>query len=285
MRFAYIILAHKLPHQLVRLVRALDSPNAIFFIHIDRRSPPHVADPIHAAIDGKSNIVFLERRRCQWGGFGLLAVTLDALRDIAHSPQPSDFAILLTGQDYPIKPTTYIEAFMEGHPGTSFLSYWSLPTTLWHPKGGVNRIAHWHTRRWGLHVQLPLRREVPNGLRPYGGAAFWCLPLEVVRYVDEFARSRPAVIDFFKHVDVPDELFFQTVILNSPFQHRVVNDHLRFIDWGLGDRTHPAILTREQVPALAASKHLFARKFDETEDAGVLDLIDEHIREAGPSNR
>ena len=285
MKFAYIIVAHKLPHQLVRLVRALDSPNAIFFIHIDRRSPADVVEPIKAAIEGRSNIVFLERRKCPWGGFGLLAVTLSALHEVAHAPRPADFAILLTGQDYPIKPTDYIEAFVAGHPRTSFVTHWALPTDLWRPNGGLNRIEHWHARPWGLHVRIPLRRELPYGLGPFGGAAFWCLPFEVVKYIDEFVRSRPALVNFFKHVDVPDELFYQTVILNSPFKHGVVNDNLRFIDWGLGDRTHPAILTREKFSDLAGSKHLFARKFDETQDAAVLDLIDESIRVAGQSHR
>jgi hypothetical protein len=90
--------------------------------------------------------------------------------------------------------------------------------------------------------------------------------------VARFVQSRPDVVDFFRHVDIPDEMIFQTVLVNSELAGSVVNDNLRYIDWTrvLG----PALLEARDLPALGASPKLFARKFDVSHDADVLDLID-----------
>lgn len=37
-RIAYIILAYKLPEQIIRLVNRLNTPESSFFIHIDSRT-------------------------------------------------------------------------------------------------------------------------------------------------------------------------------------------------------------------------------------------------------
>jgi hypothetical protein len=90
-------------------------------------------------------------------------------------------------------------------------------------------------------------------------------------------HKNPALVRFFKYVDVPDEIFFQTVLLNSPYRDIIVNDNLRHIDWKDPTAGSPAVLTRSDFPALAESPKLFARKFDVRVDAGILDMIDERL--------
>ena len=80
---------------------------------------------------------------------------------------------------------------------------------------------------------------------------------------------------FFEHVFIPDELFFQTIVTNSPLADTVENDNLRYLDWSR--EPAPAVLTRDDLDAIGASGALFARKFDETVDAEILDLLDARI--------
>jgi hypothetical protein len=283
-KIAYIILAHKLPEQVARLVNAIDSPNATFYIHIDRKSPPRIFDEIRSALGVRNDVRFVDRTVCHWGGFGHVEASLRGLEQVVNARPAADYAILLTGQDYPIKPTTYIEDFFKDRNGQCFLGYRSIPSPVWQPRGGLGRIEHWHLRRLGLHIEIPLKRRIPDGLRPYGGEAYWSLPLDIATYVVHFRRSRPKFVRFFKHVELPEESFYQTVILNSSLRHRVINNHLRFIDWSQY-REHPAILTTAHTSELLGSDHLFARKFDQSKDAEVLDVIDEHIGRSarGPS--
>ena len=80
---------------------------------------------------------------------------------------------------------------------------------------------------------------------------------------------------FFRHVDVPDECIFHTILVNSPLRESLVNDDLRYVDW---TRTPlPAILGVQDLDALARSSKLFARKFDQRVDAEILDLIDARL--------
>jgi hypothetical protein len=74
---------------------------------------------------------------------------------------------------------------------------------------------------------------------------------------------------------VPDELFFQTIIMNSQLRDTVENDDLRYLDWSR--EPAPAVFTAADLPSLLESRQLFARKFDETVDFEVLDALDRHL--------
>jgi hypothetical protein len=98
------------------------------------------------------------------------------------------------------------------------------------------------------------------------------MPADCARYVKRFCRENPDFVTFFRRVRVPDEIFFQTLVMNSPFRDRIT-DPLRYIAWD-GDSDNPRILTMADLDALMASSSLFARKFDPAVDAEVLDRID-----------
>jgi hypothetical protein len=93
--------------------------------------------------------------------------------------------------------------------------------------------------------------------------------------VHAFVHANPDYVRFFGHVLIPDELFFQTIIMNSELRGSIENDNLRFLDWSRDPR--PAVLVQKDLPALLSSHKLFARKFDERIDSSILDLLDAHI--------
>jgi hypothetical protein len=97
----------------------------------------------------------------------------------------------------------------------------------------------------------------------------------VVDYVQGVAHERPDIVRFFEHVYIPDEVFFQTLIMNSPLRDTVENENLRYLDWSRDPA--PAVLGVADLDAMLGSGKLFARKFDVTVDGRVLDLVDEAI--------
>jgi hypothetical protein len=279
---AYIISAYKHPPQLVRLVERLRSPTSSFFIHVDRKTPP---ETYRAMVDGLAHlpeVCFLPRHRADWGGFGHVAATLEGINAIVRTETPCDYVVLLTGQDYPIKPPERIEAFLAGNLGQQFMEYFPLPHLDWEGCG-LDRIEAWHLRPLGRRLVLDprpwrrLQRRFPRGFRPFGGSSYWCLTRDAVEFVHGFARRNPAFINFFRRVDVPDELFFQTLLMNSRFAGSVVNDNLRHIEWHDPESGSPAILTTADLGRLRGSPQLFARKFDIMVDHSVLDEIDHTI--------
>jgi hypothetical protein len=103
---------------------------------------------------------------------------------------------------------------------------------------------------------------------------------ECAQYVHDFVQHNHSYLRFFKYVDVPDEIFFQTIVLNSPFNASVVNDDLRFLEWrNPAVAGGPAILQKQDFGKLMQSSKLFARKFDITHDAEILDMIDAQTRD------
>jgi Core-2/I-Branching enzyme len=278
LRLAYIVSAyHRLP-QVARLVRRLNADGASFFVHVDKKTDDRAFASLRSSLDDLPAVRFLERHTCHWGGFGHVRATLKGIDALLRSGEPFDYAILLTGQDYPIKPNDYIERFFEAQRPKSFMGFSPLPSESWSPRGGLGRIEHRHLRLYGRHLRSPLKRRFPPGLRPHGGGAYWCLSRDCIEYVARFVEQRPDVVSFFRHVDIPDEIFFHTILLSSDLRDTIVDDNLRYIDWTQGRR--PAILRARDLEALRASPKLFARKFDMNQDETVLDLIDRHLLEA-----
>ena len=110
-------------------------------------------------------------------------------------------------------------------------------------RGGLERFEDWHWVTYDRkHIALPLRRRLPHGFAPFGGGAYWCFARPLVDYVQRFVTTSRDYVRFFEHVLIPDELFFQTLIMNSTLRDSVVNDNLRYLDW-----------SREPAPAVLAS--------------------------------
>jgi hypothetical protein len=276
-RIAYVISAYKLPAQLVRLVRRLEAPGSTFVVHVDRKTRRSVVDEMVAGTRG-ADVTFLPRHVSHWGGFGHVRTSLEGIDHLSRSGADFDYAVLLTGQDYPLRSPAGIAAVLGNAGGASFMNWWPLPYAPWGERGGLDRIEDWHLVSFRRsHVALPLRRTLPHGLEPFGGGAYWCFARPLVDYVQRFVTTSPDYVRFFEHVLIPDELFFQTLIMNSPLRETVVNDNLRFLDWSR--EPAPAVLRVSDLDRMLASGKLFARKFDETVDAAVLDRLDEAIEQ------
>jgi hypothetical protein len=270
----YIVSAYKNLDQLVRLVDRLTTGSSVVFVHVDRKTDDGEYARLEASLAEREDVHLLERHVCHWGGFGHVEATLKGIDALLGSGADFGHVVLLTGQDYPIKPLGEIERFFAERPETSFMAYSRLPNEWW-ADGGVDRIRYRHWRWRGRHARLPWPRRFPPGLRPYGGGAYWNLSREAVEHVARFLERRPDVARFFRGVDIPDEILFQTVLMSSPLAESVVNDNLRYIDWSRGPR--PALLEARDLPALRDSPKLFARKFDVFHDADVLDLVDHEL--------
>src|SRR5215831_2771948 len=115
MRLIYIILAHHLPIQTIRLVRRLAGPDSRFLIHWDRRSPDDDLRAILKELKHKCDVTPLPRHACYWGAFSIVAATLEGIDVACADPRGFERLILLSGQDYPIKSRAAIKAFFASH--------------------------------------------------------------------------------------------------------------------------------------------------------------------------
>lgn len=279
MKIAYIVSAYKKPEQVVRLIRRLDADEVHFFVHVDKKTSDDDYRRIVRPLAGHANVRFLERHRCYWGGFGHVQATIKGIGASIRSGIGFDYVVLLTGQDYPIATTTEIEELLRSSNGKSFMAHFPLPSEEWEG-GGLGRIDRWHVRvRSRGYVispqpRLGLERRFPFDFQPFGGSAYWCLSRSCVEYIDRFIRRAPSFVRFFRYVEVPDEIFFQTILMNSQHAESVVDDDLRYVEWTNWNDSRPAVLGTPDFAKIMASGKLFARKFDTDQDGKILDLID-----------
>jgi Core-2/I-Branching enzyme len=281
---AYIVVAHTAPRQVVRMVRALDGESVRFLVHVDRKASDAAARAIRDGLAGL-DVTYLPRHVCHWGGFGIVAATLEGIGALARGGRPFDYAVLLSGQDYPIKPPETISAFFAAAGGRSFLDAAALPSARFGGGGGLDRLErmHWSWTVRGRrlyvpnrYVRLSPRRRLPQGVRPYAGSAWWALSRAAVEVVDESVRSRPALVEFMRRAQFPDESLFQMIVMESPLARTVESDDLHYVDWS-GDGRSPKVLTVADLPRLREATDLYARKFDERVDAEVLDRVDAEL--------
>lgn len=283
MSCAYVVLAHKAPRQLARLVARLQ-PGPVF-VHIDAAVPRAA---FAAFGEAGAQATFVARHRSGWASWGLVAAALEGLR-AAQSVAGWTHVQLLSGEDYPLWPAEWIADLLAGHPDESFIAQWGLPARVWGADGGMARIRYRHMPVRRRRAFLPIPRRMPAGIRPYGGSMYWCLSRAASAEVLRWAQERAEVVRFYRRAWIPDEMFVPTVLMNSPERERVINETLTFIRWPAPESPHPAILRTGDFEALSTASSgpsrqsgygrvkLYARKFDETVDSHVLDLVDERL--------
>lgn len=295
MRIAYLLLVHRDPGQVARLVRALDVDDAFFVVHVDRKATG-VMEPLQREFGDHSRLEFAPRRSIDWGMVHVAA--LAAMRS-ALRVRP-DFLITLSGQDFPLRANHEIFRSLSEHQGRSFLEYAPLDqdglsmfgrhrvATNWYRVKGHYVPVPGHkqfrsrplTWLWNKTVGLPApRRRFLPGLRPFGGSSWFCLSGHRAAATLAYVDAHPEILRFYNRAFLPDEQFFQTVIANGRCDD-VISRNLHYVDW-TGSHAHPITLTEAHLSDALSSDRLFARKFDAGSPA--LDILDGHLRDLSHS--
>lgn len=282
MAVAYLIMGHKHPGQILRLIHSLKDSSAFFVIHIDKRASDDVYSPLRDYAAANPNVFLTKRIRCYWGGFGIARAMIECVKVAVRAGRHFDYAILLSGQDYPIKNAREIADFFEKNKGAEFIESFPLSkANRWTDHGGyfqaMNRVRYWTFFIRSRSFHLRLTRKFPFGWEPHGGSQWWCLSKECILYIDSFIRRNPAFVRYFKYVLIPDESLFQSILSNSSFHDKIVNDDLRYIDWEHPNPNYPRTMETGDFDYLRTSPKLFARKFEPDRSKNCLDLIDAEL--------
>ncbi|NDD27437.1 MAG: glycosyl transferase [Proteobacteria bacterium] len=265
MRIASLVLAHRDPAQLRRLLRRLVEMGTVY-VHLDARADLRVFS------EGVPPDVRWVRPRIpvRWGCMSVVWAALGGLRAVMR--ESPDYVHLLSGHDYPLCGADAMRSLLAG--GGEFIEVRARPEE-------ASRYERFHLDQWLSCARLrrPVERVLNAALAPrtppleiHLGSGWFTVTGALARYFVAFCDRRPDVMRFFRLTRVPDEMLFQSIAMQSPFRHALAGHNLRFIDFDGGP--HPRALTLDDVPALARSGHLFARKFVPRTSDGALDAID-----------
>ncbi len=280
MRIAYLIMAHKNPSQIEKLIHKLNHPQFDVYIHLDKKTD--IEDYEHLT---KNKRVFFIHNRCKvtWGGISIPEAVLASMNEIITTEKQYDFITVMSGQDYTLRSSDEIYSYFNKRKGKNFLYLESLISPWWHE--AMKRIKRYdminytfpgkYKFQWLKNIFMR-EKKFPLPYVLYGGprAAWFTITLDCAEYVINFIKDNPQLKKFFFHTWGADEFIFPTIIMNSEFKKTVVidNDFL-YVDWSQGGSS-PKILTKDDFPALKKSSCYFARKFDIQTDEEIFDLLD-----------
>jgi hypothetical protein len=300
----YFILSHCNVAQVVRLVRAIrrQSPHAFVLVHHDA-----VAEPFdRTAIAGDERVHLLDRSiRGEWAHFSLVEIVLYGIADLEERGVAFDWLVLLSGQDFPVRPLREFEAALAAShdgllaydpaPGQLLDRYrfagYRLPRRLEH--GIVHRALGVLTRlnsrqpylrflsgRVGCRIALrPRELPFPANVELRKGTQWWALSRRATAYVRGFIAAHPRFVQHYRERTImPDESFFQTILSSASDLH-FVNDDGRYTQWASEVSASPQVLRDADYAAIVLSGAFFARKFDSRIDASILERFD---RAEGP---
>lgn len=291
-RTAFILQIHKNPDQVNSFVNQLISEDmADVYIHIDKKKYEELKGKI---ITGPNIKVLQQCVDCEWGDISQVDTTILLLKEVLDSKKQYDFVCLRSGQDLLIKEG--FKDFLIDNKEKVFFTYRSmgrdelgLMKINW-PKVTRKRYTTAHPIRLYRRLKLSLFRKGinispnynkwPKEYSFYKGSQWFTIPFDVARFIVEFLDENEWYYNYFKNTLVPDESFFHTLILNSPYKEDIVNTNLYFFKWGqtLSDRNSPQDLTSEDIELIEESNQYFARKFDENIDKSVVDYFSKKIR-------
>jgi hypothetical protein len=229
-----------------------------------------------------SKIYHTQRTDVTWGGYSLVNAELLLLK-AALNVGGYDYYHLISGADLPIKSQDEIHAFFEQYQGKEFVGFdndkfkYSVRVHYWHlfqdylgrPTehpilGKINTVFIYFQRILGLKRNRNIEFQK--------GTQWFSITEELANYL---VSQEMWIKKVFKYTFVPDEVFVQTIVYNSEFRRALYNVNynnsmhstMRLIDWNRGN---PYTWRLSDMEEIKHSDLLFARKFDELVDAGII---------------
>ena len=275
---AILMLCHVLPNQINDFISGFDGRSFTFFLHVDRKST------IQSKIRHSEKVHFVPWKRrvdVRWGTYSMVQASLELI-DIAMKTSTYDYFWLCSGQDFPQKKAKDIMEFFKrkecnfisfsasenypinGYKNTRFdkrceIIYpsWLIGKKKW--QRILKKLYIFATGGRG-HTFKVFKRSTPLGLKFYFGSQWWCLSRDFIIWMTDYIRERSEICEFFKKTLCPDESFFQTLIMVSPYA-KAVEPNLVYTDWS-DKNSSPRFLTEMDYDKIKASGKLFARKID-----------------------
>jgi hypothetical protein len=275
MKLAHLILAHSNPQQVERLVGRLQNEKAHIYIQLDKKSDIAA----YQSISLLQGVFFIKNRvDIGWGNYSMIQATLNGFEEILAAGIVYTHINLLSGQDYPLKSAAHVQDFLFLNPDKSYMCWLDIEKD-W-PDGRA-RLADYNFGDYTFSGKYSLQKVVnklwskkkrPDNLKPYGRSQWLTITPESAIYAIKYIKENPKLRRYFKHTWAVDEIFFQTILLNSPLSSTLVNNNLRYIEQD--EFYRPTILTMADAEVLIDSGKFYARKFDPGKDTAIFDYLD-----------
>ena len=291
-KIAYLLVVHKSPNQVNKFIEQLQNiGDCDIYIHVDSKSRDIISQ-----ITSEENIYIFSEYDVKWGSFEIVESAIFLMKEIIKSNKKYDHIYFGSGQDLIIK--NGLLDYLNTHKNDMFIKIQDEPINrfdrrtarykiCW-PKGLLirNDLHIYRFIRIGLSILckfginlFPNKKQLQAEVKFYEGRTWFIIPYEVMSYIVEYLENNKDYIEFWRDSLASDLMFFQTIIMNSPYKN-LVQDELMFVEFGkkFSNMNHPYTLTLSDIERLESSNKFFARKFEEKIDNRVIDYFVEKIK-------
>ena len=274
-KIAFLLLCHKNSERVLDQARILTARGDYVAIHVDKNAGADFFAAVKEGLADNPCAVLAPRVACGWGEWSLVRASLNMIEAAFNAFEDATHFFLISGDCMPIKPVGMIRDYLD-RSGQDMVEHADFYKDTWIKTGmKEDRLVyrHWFNERtqrgWfyrslELQRRLGLSRSIPEGIRMRIGSQWWVLRRDTISKIRSFLKERPDVSRFFRTTWIPDETFFQTLVMHLVPKEEVVNTPptlLMFSDYGM-----PVTFHGDHFEMLKAQGALFARKISEHSD-------------------
>lgn len=219
----FVMLVHEPLDRARQVARVWAAAGCPIVIHVDKAVPKPVHDAFVAGFADLTHVRFSTRHRCEWGAWSLVAATQTASEVMLREFPEVRHVYLASGSCLPLRPTEALRDYLDANPKTDFIESVTTRDVPWIIGGlDAERFTFSFPFSWKRHrflfdrwvsMQRLVRRQrpIPDGVTPHLGSQWWCLTRQTLSAILEDPRRR-IYERFFRHVWIPDESYFQTLV-------------------------------------------------------------------------
>lgn len=257
------------------------------YIHIDKKS----------TVIGEKEKKILEREGCVvvskynicWGGINHLYSVIDLLSYACKKEY--EYYHVISGEDLIVRSYKEISAMFEGNNKIYISCHDAVNNPTWNeryrykyiftnqdyrktPYRQLNKLSIALQKKLGINYnRIGLETDICKGYL-YGS-----LPHDAVLYVLGYIKDNYNFMRALKKCYIPEELFFQTILYNSPMKERIAYNCLRYSVWEYKNGSIPGYLDEEDFEKINKSDYIFARKVNFDVSKRLIELAKEYYDE------
>ncbi|KAH0619812.1 hypothetical protein JD844_014100 [Phrynosoma platyrhinos] len=295
---AYSMVIHDKIEMFERLLRAIYTPQNVYCVHVDAKSPQPFQEAVQSIVSCFGNVFMASKQeKVVYASWGRVQADLNCMEDLLQTKVPWRYLLNTCGTDFPIKTNAEIVRSLKVLNGKNNME--------------SERPSAYKTGRWKYHhkvadsvVRTEMEKSPPPQSSPmFTGSAYVVLTREFVQHLfqDPVAKQ---VIEWSKDTYSPDEHLWATlhrmpgmpggVPFNSKFDLTDMNAIVRLVKWSYsegdiakGAPYPPCMGTSRRAVCVygvgdlhwvLSQHHLFANKFDLRVDEYAIQCLEEHLR-------
>lgn len=312
MTVAFVVQTYKGLDQIEQLARTLARGTQDRLVVVNHRGSKDERSRL-AAAEGVDHVLPSPGGRAT---FGVLDGLISSMRWLEAQPKAYEWLLVMSGQDYPIRPLSEFEAELRSSDLDGYFHHFDAmneaealaPPMRWTRRlaedryhfsyallkenvGALDRallkvprhLLEWSSGSYRIHTSFALmlgRRPAETPFTPqfklYGGNYWMTISRKAVRAVLAFVDERPDIVNYFRSVIAPEEAFLPTILANNP-RLRLSRRDLRYADFAQSRHGKFKELGMDDLESALASGCYLARKFDFKRDPDVLEALNKVV--------